>query len=110
MKTMVEEWNCSVDVKEEIDEGERIVPTYNFTTYGHVRPQIRRVYTFHFKYWKKDSPFMNMSYRFNTVGHVDWEGFKANSPIGMIKFKDMINCMKKGVKYKLMNVQRSCYR
>lgn len=105
MKTRVEEWNCSVEVKEDIALEDNFFQ-YTFTDSF----AVKRKYTFHFRYWKQNELFKNMAYSFEANGYVDWDEFRANSPIGMIKFKDLINFTKKNVPYKLMNVQRSNYR
>ena len=109
MKTRVEEWNCSVDVQREVVP-EDIFFQYTFMDTFAVRKNIREKYTFHFRYWKPNELFKNMAYSFVANGYVDWDEFKANSPIGMIKFKDLMNFTKKNVPYKLLNVQRSYYR
>ena len=111
MRTRVEEWNCSVDVKEEVIPDD-ILPLYTFMQQSnrHNAQSIKRRYTFHFRYWKENEIFKNMAYSFEALGYVDWDDFKANSPVGMIKFKDLMNFTKKNVSYKLLNVQRSNYR
>lgn len=109
MRTRVEEWNCSVDVQREVVLENNFFQ-YTFMDSFAVRKNTREKYTFHFRYWKPNELFKNMAYSFEANGYVDWDEFIANSPIGMIKFKDLINFTKKRVPYKLIKVQRSCYR
>ena len=113
MKTRIEEWTCDCTAEQEslgFDgipfylESRGLKPTY-------IRPNFKTRFTFRFENWK--SVFKTFQYSFDAIGitsNIDWRDTIAKSPIGLIKFQDIMKYLPKGAPAKVLCRERSYWK
>ena len=112
MKTLIDEWDCDVEVARELSDSEMmdryvfngLPPTYTHTSLARTR------FTFKFKNKDLFKCFQYCFDAFGTINNIDWSDITLKCPVGIVKLQDIMTCLTKGAPAKVLRRERGYWK